>query len=286
MQISAFRHSGGQCPCGGELPIRGQQWRNTGTHELAQPQLLRKACRCRSGSREGRQRVRRWQDRAAAVAPRDGSKPRTVHEIVVSQCHVIAPVRRGEQIGGRGCRKKCCQWIAALSAPGLKMIGQLRANWARQFQSRAGWTISLLVLAFGGGALALALAAAWAGLRLNDSPSMPTGLYVRTSSESIASLVVFCPAEPFARLSVERGYRSRGNCPDGAEPLAKPIVARAGDTVELSASGMAVNGRLLPNTAPLATDTAGRPLSHWPFGRYVVAARFGMGGKLLQPPEF
>jgi single-strand DNA-binding protein len=26
---------------------------------------------------------------------RDGSKPRTVHEIVVSQCHVIAPYRRG-----------------------------------------------------------------------------------------------------------------------------------------------------------------------------------------------
>jgi len=25
---------------------------------------------------------------------RDGSKPRTVHEIVVSQCHLIAPVRR------------------------------------------------------------------------------------------------------------------------------------------------------------------------------------------------
>ena len=28
---------------------------------------------------------------------RDGSKPRTVHEIVVSQCHVIAPVRRGSK---------------------------------------------------------------------------------------------------------------------------------------------------------------------------------------------
>src|SRR5262249_48538061 len=26
---------------------------------------------------------------------RDGSKRRTIHEIVVSQCHVIAPVRRG-----------------------------------------------------------------------------------------------------------------------------------------------------------------------------------------------
>jgi conjugative transfer signal peptidase TraF len=147
---------------------------------------------------------------------------------------------------------------------------QLRANSNRQI-GRASWTISLLVLAFGGGMLVLALLAAWAGLRLNDSPSMPTGLYVRTFSESHASLVVFCPAEPFARLSVERGYRTRGNCPDGAEPLAKPIVARPGDTVELLALGITVNGRLLANTAPLVTDAAGRPLPQWPFGRYVVA---------------
>ena len=151
------------------------------------------------------------------------------------------------------------------------MTGQWRAKLARQIQSRAGWAISLLALAFGSGTLALAVAAAWAGLRFNDSRSMPTGLYVRTSSESNASLVVFCPAEPFASLSVERGYRSRGTCPDGAEPLAKPIAARRGDVVELSAKGMAVNGRLLPNTAPLATDTSGRPLPHWPFGKYVVA---------------
>lgn len=153
---------------------------------------------------------------------------------------------------------------------GLKMTGQLRVSWSGEFQARAGWLMSRLVLAFGGGALALAVAAQWAGLRLNDSPSMPTGLYVRTSSESGSSLVVFCPAEPFARLSVERGYRSRGNCPDGAEPLAKPIAARSDDIVGLSATGMAVNGQLLPNTAPLVTDTAGRPLPHWPFGRYVV----------------
>lgn len=159
----------------------------------------------------------------------------------------------------------------SLPAPELKMTGQLRAKLARPIRSLAGWVISVLVLTFGAGTLALALVASWAGLRLNDSPSMPTGLYVRTSSLSSASLVVFCPEEPFARLSVERGYRSRGNCRDGAEPLAKPIAARLGDVVELSAKGMAVSGRLLPNTAPLATDTAGRPLTHWPFGRYVVA---------------
>jgi len=154
--------------------------------------------------------------------------------------------------------------------PGLKMTGQWQANRMRQIRPRAG-TISSLVLAFGGGIFALALAAEWAGLRLNDSPSMPTGLYVRTSSESKSTLVVFCPAEPFARLSVERGYRSRGSCPDGAEPLAKPMVARPGDTVEVSALGITVNDRLLANTAPLLKDSAGRPLSHWPFGRCVVA---------------
>jgi conjugative transfer signal peptidase TraF len=135
-----------------------------------------------------------------------------------------------------------------------------------------GWTASLLVPACGGGVLILLLAAKWVGLRFNDSPSMPTGLYVTTSSESNSTLVVFCPAGPFSTLSVKRGYRSRGSCPDGAEPLAKPIAARSGEMVELSERGMAVNGRLLPNTAPLATDSAGRPLYHWPFGRYVVVA--------------
>jgi len=151
------------------------------------------------------------------------------------------------------------------------MTGQWRAKLARKIHSPAGWATSLLVLTFGAGTLVLALVALSAGLRLNDSPSMPTGLYVRTWSNSSTSLVVFCPAEPFARLSVERGYRSRGNCPDGAEPLAKPIAARPADVVELSAKGMSVNGQLLPNSAPLATDTAGRPLPHWPFGKYVVA---------------
>ena len=134
-----------------------------------------------------------------------------------------------------------------------------------------GWAVSLLVLACGGGAFALSLAAKWMDLRFNDSPSMPTGLYIRTSSDSDSTLAVFCLADPFARLSAERGYRSRGDCSDGAEPLAKPIAARSGDTVELSARGIIVNGRLLLNTAPLETDTAGRPLSHWPFGKYVVA---------------
>ena len=158
-----------------------------------------------------------------------------------------------------------------LRPPRFKMTGQLRAKTNHPIQSNAGSVVSLLVLIFGSDALGLALAAAAFGVRFNDSPSMPIGLYVTTSSDSPGTLVVFCPAEPFARISVERGYRSRGNCPDGGEPLAKLTVARSGDLVELSATGLAVNGRLLPNTAPLEKDSAGRPLSHCPFGRYFVA---------------
>jgi len=108
------------------------------------------------------------------------------------------------------------------------------------------------------------------GLRINTSPSLPIGLYITTESD--ANLVEFCPAEPFATLAIVRGYRDSGICPDGAAPLLKPVVAKPGDVVELSARGISVNGALLANTAPLSKDGKGRPLKPWPFGRYVVAS--------------
>ena len=108
------------------------------------------------------------------------------------------------------------------------------------------------------------------GLRFNTSPSLPVGLYIVTV-DSNANLVEFCPAEPFASLAIVRGYREPGACHDGAAPLLKPVIARSGDMVELSARGMSVNGVLLPNTAPLSKDTKGRPLEAWPFGSYLVA---------------
>jgi conjugative transfer signal peptidase TraF len=108
------------------------------------------------------------------------------------------------------------------------------------------------------------------GLRFNTSPSLPVGLYIVTA-DSDANLVEFCPAEPLASLAIVRGYREPGACRDRAAPLLKPVIARSGDVVELSARGMSVNGVLLPNTAPLSKDSKGRRLTAWPFGRYVVA---------------
>jgi len=109
------------------------------------------------------------------------------------------------------------------------------------------------------------------GIRVNASTSLPLGLYKITTDPS-AKLVEFCPAEPFASLSEIRGYRGKGNCPDGAEPLMKPVVAVEGDTVDISNKGVTVNGKLLRNSAPRPFDRENRPLAHWSFGTYRVAA--------------
>jgi conjugative transfer signal peptidase TraF len=114
------------------------------------------------------------------------------------------------------------------------------------------------------------LVCGFAGVRFNSSPSLPVGMYITTADER-SNLVEFCPAEPFGSFSIARGYRDAGTCRDGAAPLLKPVVASAGDAVELSARGISVNGVLLPNTAPLSKDSKGRPLRAWPFGRYSVA---------------
>ena len=108
------------------------------------------------------------------------------------------------------------------------------------------------------------------GVRINTSPSLPLGLYLVTQ-EGNANLVEFCPTEPFAAFSLVRGYRSPGTCEDGGAPLLKPIIAKAGDVVELSPRGISVNGELLVNTIPLTKDTKGRPLKSWRFGSFAVA---------------
>jgi conjugative transfer signal peptidase TraF len=109
------------------------------------------------------------------------------------------------------------------------------------------------------------------GIRTNLSPSLPFGFYIVDASVA-TNLVEFCPAEPFGSLANARRYRQAGVCADGGSPLLKPVVARAGDLVTMSPEGVRVNGQFLPNSAPRKRDTAGRPLTSWPFGTYVVKA--------------
>jgi conjugative transfer signal peptidase TraF len=109
----------------------------------------------------------------------------------------------------------------------------------------------------------------WLGLRINFSPSLPSGLYITTPA---GTLIEFCPSEPYASLALQRGYRSSGACPDGGAPLLKPVVATAGDQVAFTSRGLMVNGAPLKNTAPLTVDTKGRPLQHWQFGQSRVVS--------------
>lgn len=51
---------------------------------------------------------------------RDGSKPRTVHEIVVSQCHVIAPVRSGNKGAESAAGKSAANGSVSMGAGGGK----------------------------------------------------------------------------------------------------------------------------------------------------------------------
>src|SRR5215467_9206401 len=88
----------------------------------------------------------------------------------------------------------------------------------------------LLVAAFAGLGTLVATAV-YTGLRINTSYSLPLGVYLRTTDPN-ARLIEFCPVEPFATESSERGYRTHGiACPDGAVPLLKPIVAVGRDRV-------------------------------------------------------
>jgi conjugative transfer signal peptidase TraF len=137
----------------------------------------------------------------------------------------------------------------------------------RRHQRAAIRTVAGAVL----GVFAVAQAA---GLRVNATPSMPTGLWMVTAtslSPGRGEIIVEClPDSGPAREAFHRGYIAAGSCPGGTEPLVKPIAAISGDVVAVSAAGIAVNNSPIANTAPLGRDDAGRPLEPVPAGLYRV----------------
>lgn len=128
-----------------------------------------------------------------------------------------------------------------------------------------------VLLGAAGGLLAVTLLAGIAGVRWTYTGSIPPGLYHFTSGvPARGSIVAVCLQQPVAELALRRGYVRRGCCPTGVEELGKPVLAVAGDTVELNPEVIAVNGRRIPQSGTFAHDSRGRPLPHYPWGKYIL----------------
>lgn len=129
-----------------------------------------------------------------------------------------------------------------------------------------------MTIPLAGAAAVSALALAYAGgLRVNASNSMPVGIWTVAPATQIVrgEAVVFCATAPEAAR-----YVGPGACPNGLEPLVKPVAAMAGDVVTVTADGIAVNGQWMPNSAALVRDEANRGLHPVPAGTYRVEPGF------------
>lgn len=102
--------------------------------------------------------------------------------------------------------------------------------------------------------------------------SLPWGIYRRTQDPIRRGVLVhICLPEALAAYALERAYLGAGPCPGVYQELLKPVAAVAGDTVEISAAGVSVNGTLIPDTPVYLTDSRGRVHTvRMPEGRFIV----------------
>ena len=124
-----------------------------------------------------------------------------------------------------------------------------------------------------------------AGIRINASPSLPLGLYKETTDLSAHAHRVLSPGtvREFRRwpgISITRKLPGWGS--SAHETGSRK---RRRQSWRYPSRGIAVNGVLLPNTAPKDKDSQGRPMQPWPFGQYRVPPWFRMGSVILQPME-
>ena len=128
------------------------------------------------------------------------------------------------------------------------------------------------------------LLSATAGLRLtyNSSSSLPIGIYriqdLRREPRR-GDIVGICLDGGAARMALARGYVH----PQGLEPLlygtrcfsgvgivGKPVAGVPGDTVDVSPTGVRVNGTLLERSRLPLRDRAGRSVPTAPLGARVL----------------
>jgi conjugative transfer signal peptidase TraF len=101
---------------------------------------------------------------------------------------------------------------------------------------------------------------------------MPVGLWwIEAAEPRRGDTVLVCLPGDAGAIARERDYVGPGECPGDRAPLLKPVAAVFPDIVTVGTDGIAIDGAPLANSMALPTDTAGRPLTAMPPGRYPVA---------------
>ena len=132
--------------------------------------------------------------------------------------------------------------------------------------------VTLAMVIGSAAALAVGIACYAAGVRINTTRSIPVGIYL-TSSASVntGAYVLFCPPPTGVFDEARRrGYIGSGLCPGGYGYLMKKVLAAKADAVTVADDGVRVNGELLPLSAPLKADKAGRPLARYEASSYAL----------------
>jgi conjugative transfer signal peptidase TraF len=149
-------------------------------------------------------------------------------------------------------------WVTVTRA----ISGRLQNRWQRTEPVLSAITALIA------GSILLGLAGRVLHLRIMlTNSSAAAGVYRITDfPPARGGLVAACLPLAIARQGLARGYLQGGDCPAGAEPVAKVVGAIAGDVVELEPGWVAVNGVKFPNSQTTAHDSAGRPLAHVSLG--------------------
>ena len=128
------------------------------------------------------------------------------------------------------------------------------------------WPLGLVALG-----LPIAANLAVVGVRFNWTTSAPVGFYLQRPLQlTRGELVLLCLPPGVEALGRHRGYLPAGQCGGGSSPVLKKLVGLPGDTIAFAGSLLAVNGEVLACSPTHASDSAGRPLAHVPFGSRIV----------------
>jgi conjugative transfer signal peptidase TraF len=107
-------------------------------------------------------------------------------------------------------------------------------------------------------------------LRLNASASVPTGLY-RIVPKTSRYAAICLPAQILATARQAGLFVPPGECPDGREPILKPIYQASANTpIVFGPGGFSIGRRALSNSTAKLRSKTGEPLSHIAFGTYTT----------------